>query len=183
MSSEQDIYTSSIEIESDFDLFNSEMDGGFFGWFSSKPKKTVKKPVKKPEDPVKIKLKKAVNISTKLIANLIKMIHQRDFFKKYDLEKKLMGNYHKVIGENLLDQLLADLDDKKRLKNVLNINIVVLGELRELIAKNDEKLLNNIKIVEGSEELKKIVETHDIYQLNQERISELVSNMKKIIGK
>ena len=179
MSSEQDIYTSSIEIESDFDLFNSEMDGGFFGWFSSKPKK----PVTNPEDPVKIKLKTVVNISTKLIANLIKMSHQRDFFKKYDLEKKLMGNYNKVIGENLLGQLLADLDDKKRLKNVLNINIIVLGELRELIAKNDEKLLNNIKIVEGSEELKKIVETHDIYQLNQERIGELVSNMKKIIGK
>lgn len=179
MLSEQDIYTSSIEIESDFDLFNSEMDGGFFGWFSSKPKK----PVKKPEDPVKIKLKAAVNMSTKLIANMIKMIHQRDFFKKYDIEKKLMGNYHKVIGENLLDQLLADLDDKKRLKNVLNINIVVLGELRELIAKNDEKLLSNIKIVKGSEELKKIVETHDIYQLNQERITDLVSKMKKIIGK
>lgn len=146
MESEQDIYSSSIELESDFNMFDNEGEkvGGFLGFFGN--------------DSELEKLKNVVTISTKLIANIIKMIHQRKFYQSFNAEKKFLDNYNKVMGQILLNQQLSELDDKSKLKNIISLNSIALFELKELIKKHDESLLKNNKISQSISNLLKIIQ-------------------------
>lgn len=148
MQSEQDIYSSSIEIESDFNMFDDEKVGGFLESFEND------KSLNESLD----KLKNVVITSTKLIANLIKMINQRKFYQSFNAEKKFLDNYNKVMGQILLNQQLSELDDKKKLKNIISLNSIALFELKDLIKKHDESLLKNNKISESISHLLKIIQ-------------------------
>lgn len=149
MQSEQDIYSSSIEIESDFNMFDDEKVGGFLESFGND---------KSLNDKSLDKLKNVVITSTKLIANLIKMINQRKFYQSFNAEKKFLDNYNKVMGQILLNQQLSELDDKKKLKNIISLNSIALFELKDLIKKHDESLLKNNKISESISHLLKIIQ-------------------------
>lgn len=113
-----DNYSSSIEIDSDFSMFETEMVGG---------EKSIP-----TED-----LKQIVLLSTKIIANNVKRYHLKGFFKIFNSEKKFMDNYHKLLGKFLINQELSNLNDRKRLKNILNLNIITLIEFKELLKKNN----------------------------------------------
>lgn len=130
-----DNYSSSIEIDSDFSMFETEMVGG---------KKSIP-----TED-----LKQIVLLSTKIIANNVKRYHLKGFFKIFNSEKKFIDNYNKLLNEFLLNQELNNLNDRKRLKKILNLNIITLIELKKFLNKNNITI-EELKLL--SEVIKKLL--------------------------
>jgi len=91
-------------------------------------------------------LKEIVLLSTKILANMIKIIKEKNFYKTFDAEKKFLSKYHENMGKFLLNQNLNDLNDRDELKNILNINTIAIVEVKELINKNSPEILSNSKI-------------------------------------
>ena len=91
-------------------------------------------------------LKEIVLLSTKILANMIKLIKEKNFYKIFDAEKKFLSKYHENMGKFLPNQSLNDLNDRQELKNILNINTISIIKIKELINKNSPKLLSNSKI-------------------------------------
>lgn len=91
-------------------------------------------------------LKDIVVLSTRILANMIKLIKENNFYKSFDAERKFLSSYNENMGKFLINQTLMDLNKRKELKNILNINIIAIIEIKELINKNSPELMNNIKI-------------------------------------
>jgi len=91
-------------------------------------------------------LKEIVLLSTKILANMVKIIKEKNFYKSFDAEKKFLSKYHENMGKFLLNQSLNDLNDREELKNILNLNTIAIIEIKELINKNSPQLLSTSKI-------------------------------------
>ena len=180
-----DLNTSSIELDSDFSLFNSEMNGGQFkhdrdssdfytdtssvnidsdynlsdsdmiGGNISLAKKGLVNDIFKSalENNLK-KIKDIIELTLKVLANMIKLIKDKNFYTEFDTEKKFWDSYHRTMGEYLKYQSLSQLTNKQKLVNILNLNTIAIIDVKELIEKNDSRILKHTNISTLIEELK-----------------------------
>ena len=185
-----DLNTSSIELDSDFSLFNSEMNGGQFkhdrdssdfytdtssvnidsdynlsdsdmiggnislamgyilgrGLVNDIFKSALENNLKKIKD--------IIELTLKVLANMIKLIKDKNFYTEFDTEKKFWDSYHRTMGEYLKYQSLSQLTNKQKLVNILNLNTIAIIDVKELIEKNDSRILKHTNISTLIEELK-----------------------------
>ena len=150
-SSDETIDTSSVDLNSsEMNLSDSDMEGGMVDMETLLAGSTalailfsnynVKQSEKNAD------LKEIVLLSTKILANMIKIIKEKNFYKTFDAKKKFLSKYHENMGKFLLNQSLNDLNDRDELKNILNINTIAIVEVKELINKNSPEILSNSKI-------------------------------------
>ena len=150
-SSEIMVDTSSVDLNSsEMNLSDSDMEGGMVDMETLLAGSTalailfsnynVKQSEKNAD------LKEIVLLSTKILANMIKIIKEKNFYKTFDAKKKFLSKYHENMGKFLLNQSLNDLNDRDELKNILNINTIAIVEVKELINKNSPEILSNSKI-------------------------------------
>ena len=150
-SSEIMVDTSSVDVNSsEINLSDSDMVGGMVNMQSflagSAALAMLFNKVDKKQSEKNADLKEIVLLSTRILANMVKLIKEKNFYKTFDAEKKFLSKYHENMGKFLLNQSLNDMNDREELKNILNINTIAIIEIKELINKNSPKLLSTSKI-------------------------------------
>ena len=144
--------TSSVNLDhdSDFDISDSDMNGGGFGieaiLASSAALATIFTNYEKKQEEKNKDLKEIVILSTKILANMVKVIKAKKFYLDFDAEKEFLNKYHQNMGKILLNQALNDLTDRQELKNILNLNTIAIIEIKQLIKENDSTLLEKYNI-------------------------------------
>lgn len=145
--------TSSVTLDSEFNLSSSEMNGGFDFNTALAGSAALGLLMKLRDQEDNSDLKEIVMLSTRILANLVKLISQSKFYQEFNLQKNFLNNYNRNMGEFLLNQSLSDLNNREKLKNIINLNTISLIELKELIEKNSPEVLKSFKIVKIIKEL------------------------------
>ena len=145
--SDENISTSSVDINnSKMNLSDSDMTGGMIDMQTVIAGTTALAILFNNYQDKNDYLKNIVVLSTRILANMIKLIKENNFYKSFDAEKKFLSSYYENMGKFLINQTLNDLNDREELKNILNINIIAIVEIKELINKNSPELLKNKNI-------------------------------------
>lgn len=120
-----DNYSTSIELESDFNMFSTEMAGGEIKMVGGKSEISNDS------------LKQIVFETTKILANTTKTYYSSDLFKEFNNETQFLNKYNYDINKVLMGEKLVDLNDRQKMKKILYINYEALELLKNIIALYD----------------------------------------------
>tara|TARA_B100000767_G_scaffold274088_1_gene306053 strand:+ start:292 stop:681 length:390 start_codon:yes stop_codon:yes gene_type:complete len=118
-----DNYSSSIELDTEFSMFDTEMVGG---------KSSIS-----TQD-----LKQVVILTTKIIANCVKRYHKKHFFTPFNSEK-----YNKTIGKILQGGNLNEPNTREQLKKILSLNTSTIVELKNLLLTANKNISGDLKLL------------------------------------
>ena len=118
-----DNYSSSIELETEFSMFDTEMIGGKYSVATKD-------------------LKQLVMLTTKIIANCVKRYHKKQFFKSFNYEK-CDGSINQILqGGNLNEN-----NSRIKIKKLLSLNTNTLIELKNLLSSNNKNIFGELKLL------------------------------------
>tara|TARA_B110000977_G_C10994167_1_gene461168 strand:- start:587 stop:976 length:390 start_codon:yes stop_codon:yes gene_type:complete len=118
-----DNYSSSIELDTEFSMFDTEMVGG---------KSSIS-----TRD-----LRQVVILTTKLIANCVKRYHKKQFFTSFNSQK-----CNNTIGQILEGGDLNELNTREQLKKILSLNTSTLVELKNLLLTDNKNISGDLKLL------------------------------------